>query len=67
MNNICNHSSRDRLFISLDCCAESMACTSCGSLVDTEFVEDPFSSEVHGDYTRNWRCPNCLYQSAMDI
>ena len=41
-------------------------CIGCGSK-NCSFVEDPYSSEINGDYTKYWLCDNCYNESCEDI
>lgn len=44
----------------------------CGAVDDEtcdslRWVANPFLSEIYGDRTRRWMCPDCYHNAAMDI
>lgn len=43
------------------------ACESCGSFDNVEYTEDPFRSDVNGDYSKHFLCRDCIHNSAMEI
>lgn len=42
-------------------------CCSCGHEVECRYDADPYAEEIHGNSDPVWECPECRYQSAMDI
>ena len=41
-------------------------CIECGSS-NCSFVEDPYLSEINGDYTKFWLCDDCCDKSCQEI
>jgi len=56
--------------------AEKHTCKKCGHEA-TEYEQldenpvtygpDPYSMDIHNDFTEYWQCNECAYESAMDI
>lgn len=47
---------------------EKHKCYGCEELRDDCILgPDPYASEINGNEEDVWECPNCRYESAMDI
>lgn len=48
-------------------CGDIVLCQTCGSSKDVRYTTDPFTEDVHNMEIWGHWCPDCLYESAMDI
>lgn len=65
MNNTCSNSSNDCIIREKDSCEESAECIHCGSLNNTQYVANPYLSEIYGDDTEHLYCADC-YRALSD-
>lgn len=39
----------------------------CGETENVRWISNPYNVEIYGDFTKQWLCPSCEHEIAMDI